>query len=54
MGENYLIYWKFKDNRENGKVHHGKPTTKELAKAWVEYGNKEFPEIYHWYGGQQK
>ena len=42
----YRIVWKHKDSSAQGQ---GEGTfLEEIADAWVEYGNKEYPLIRHW------
>ena len=41
----YRVCWQYRDG---GKSGHGEPISKELAEAWVEAMNKEYPHIRHW------
>ena len=41
----YTVYWK----HNKGYSGHGeKPTTYNLAKAWVDHLNKKYPDMHHW------
>ena len=46
MIEQYKVFWQHKDKALQGEGQN--PTTFEVAKAWVNYSNKEHPEIDHW------
>ena len=46
--EQKIICWK---SSITGKTGHGMPIEEDLAKAWIEYGNRECPNIHHWMEG---
>ena len=39
-----IVFWK---NKHTGKTGHGESMEEELANAWVDYGNREYPYIKH-------
>lgn len=44
MENKYRVYWV---SQVTGKSGMGEPLSKADAEAWAEYGNKEYPDIWH-------
>lgn len=42
----FRLYWK---NKATGKIGQGTALGEEIAQAWVERMNEDFPDYEHWY-----